>query len=86
MKTEKQKRAILKRNTKELVKNASKMMADSIDKAISCGAIDIGSYEGGYTLPRQILYALCLEVQHQYLFGNNLKKLKKEAENIYSCL
>lgn len=64
--TKKQRERIFKKKTKELIKDASKLMLEKLDKAFESEVFDVREHELNYLLPKAILVALAKEVERQY--------------------
>ncbi len=73
----------VKEKTNKVIDTITENMRCHIDKALSCGAIDIDNYEDNFELPKIITYALLKDE----LLGMMLtSSMKKEGENLYNCL
>ena len=70
--------------TSELIRNCSASMRKNIEKVLESGAVNIGSYEDNYLLPKIILVALLKEEIFQYEPHSEKRKIEKEINNIYA--
>lgn len=86
--TKKQRERIIKAKTKELIKDASKLMLEKLDKAFESNVFDVREHELNYLLPKAILVALAKEVERQYSpHGCSFEKRHKNLSNqIYNAI
>ena len=69
-----------RKKTRELIRKASSLMREKLEKALVCGALDLDSYEDDYILPRIIVCALLEDAK--YRFRPLHKDFKKEIDNL----
>lgn len=65
--TRKQKEAMIRKLSREMLANSYREMKVKIDLAIKSGAIDIDAYPGDYILPKAVTAAVLSSARHQYL-------------------
>ena len=86
--TTNQKKAVIKKYVKDMMKESHKVMIKRIDKALNSGAIDIDAYDphnNFMILPRVILIAILESEADQYKPGAGSywhRPMKKEVNNI----
>lgn len=75
-----------RQKTRRLIRDASDLMREKLEKALICGAINFDNYDDDYELPRIILMALLKEATFQFKPIRDPKKQQKEANNIYAMI
>jgi len=90
-KTHNQKKQIIKKHVKGMLKDSYASMLKKIDKALNSGAIDIENYDvnnAPMIIPKCIVIAILQDETEQYSAkGTAYEKLvRRESDNIYTYL
>ena len=85
--TDTQKKALIRKHVKNMLKQSHDAMVKKIEKAMSCGALNISDYDPTYNsmiLPKVIVTALLKDESTQYSGrGTSFEKsIKKEVKNL----
>ena len=70
-----------RKKTRELIRNYSELMREKLERALTCGALNLDSYEDNYKLPRIILSALLEDAKERNYNYLSIKD-KKESKNL----
>lgn len=73
-----------RQKTLSMLRNAMKDMTEKIEKALSCGALNLDNYDDNYELPRIIASAVLKDAAYNY--GPLTSDNRKEASNLYHFL
>jgi hypothetical protein len=89
MKTKSISKTNCRKRVRQLINNSAESMRKDLERVFLSGAINLGSYEDDYVVPRTILLALLkeqLSKQAPTPFFSKRKQMEKDAKNIYIML
>jgi len=73
-------KAQVRKKFRELQRENRKRENDLLEKALTCGALDVESYENDYMLPKTIMHVICKTMAGDW--GLFTKEQDEEAKNL----